>query len=112
MFRWQGKELTLLDDSLRGPNGIAFSPDEKFLYVGNWDPDAKTVTRFPVKRDGSLGAGEVFIDLTQQVPGDEALDGIKVDQQRQRLFIGARRPVDFRGRRPSPRHRHAAAAGA
>ena len=31
-------EVTLIDDSLEGPNGIAFSPDERTLYVGNWDP--------------------------------------------------------------------------
>jgi gluconolactonase len=80
VYRWNGADLDLLDDSLRGPNGIAFSPDEKFLYVGNWDPAAKTVTRFPVRGDGSLGKGEIFIDLTRQVPGDEALDGIKVDR--------------------------------
>lgn len=71
--------LTLLATELKGPNGIAFSPDEKYLYVGNWDPAAKTVTRYPVRRDGSVGRGATFIDLTQDVPGDEALDGLKVD---------------------------------
>jgi gluconolactonase len=74
-----GGELTLLAGDLKGPNGIAFSPDEKYLYVGNWDPAAKTVTRYPVRRNGSVGQGETFIDLTQTIPGDEALDGIKVD---------------------------------
>jgi gluconolactonase len=71
--------LALLANDLKGPNGIAFSPDEKYLYVGNWDPAAKRVTRYAVRRDGSVGAGETFIDLTQRIPGDEALDGIKVD---------------------------------
>src|SRR6185295_7283701 len=79
VYRWSGGTLQLLAKDLRGPNGIAFSPDEEFLYVGNWDPAAKTVTRYPVRRDGSVGHGDVFIDLTQQVPGEEALDGIKVD---------------------------------
>ena len=81
VFRWQpGGKLTLLSKEFSGPNGIAFSPDEKLLYVGNWDPRAKVVKRFPVRRDGSLGAGEVFVDLTTKIAGDEALDGIKVDR--------------------------------
>ena len=29
-----------MTDELDGPNGLAFSPDERYLYVGNWDPDA------------------------------------------------------------------------
>ena len=88
VFRWQRGRLTLLTSALKGPNGIAFSPDEKFLYVGNWDPAAKTVTRYPVRIDGALGAGVTFIDLTQEVPGEEALDGIKVDTDGN-LFLSA-----------------------
>ena len=79
VFRVSKGHLQLLNKDLKGPNGIALSPDEKYLYVGNWDPAAKTVTRFAVLRNGTLGQGETFIDLTQQVPGEEALDGIKVD---------------------------------
>jgi gluconolactonase len=88
VYRWNRGSLQLLARNLKGPNGIAFSPDEKFLYVGNWDPAAKTVTRYPVHRDGRVGRGEVFIDLTQQVPGEEALDGIKVDV-RGNLYLSA-----------------------
>ena len=36
--------------------------------------------RYPVKRDGTLGQGTVFADLTREVPGEEALDGLKVDK--------------------------------
>jgi len=79
VYRWRDNELTLLDQTMKGPNGIAFSPSQDYLYVGNWDPAAKTVTRYPVRDSGDLGQGEVFIDLTSEVPGDEALDGIKVD---------------------------------
>jgi gluconolactonase len=88
VFRAKNGKVALLNKDLKGPNGIAFSPDEKFLYVGNWDPAAKTVTRFPVKRDGTLGRGTTFIDLTQQVPGEEALDGIKIDV-RGNLYLSA-----------------------
>jgi gluconolactonase len=81
VFRWQPNgRLTLLTREFSGPNGIAFSPDEKTLYVGNWDPKAKIVKRFAVRRDGSVDAGAVFVDLTEKIPGDEALDGIKVDK--------------------------------
>jgi gluconolactonase len=88
VYRWNRGTLQLLTKDLKGPNGIAFSPDEKYLYVGNWDPAAKTVTRYPVRRDGGIGIGEVFIDLTSQVPGEEALDGIKVDV-RGNLYLSA-----------------------
>jgi gluconolactonase len=80
VYRSSGGKVALLTRELKGPNGIAFSPDEKYLYVGNWDPAAKIVLRFPVKRDGTLGASTVFADLTNEVPGEEALDGIKVDK--------------------------------
>jgi gluconolactonase len=79
VFRWKSGELQLLTKDLKGPNGIVFSPDEKYLYVSNWDPAAKTVTRYRVQPDGSVDRGEVFIDLTHQIPGDEALDGMKAD---------------------------------
>ncbi|MGH8491091.1 MAG: hypothetical protein ACREXS_20055 [Gammaproteobacteria bacterium] len=36
-------KLQLLSTDLTGPNGIAFSPDEKYLYVGNWDLKKKVV---------------------------------------------------------------------
>jgi gluconolactonase len=70
--------VTLESDELEGPNGLAFSPDERFLYIGNWDPERKVVLRYPVAADGRLSAGEVFYDMTD-APGDDALDGIKVD---------------------------------
>ncbi|MEP7011077.1 MAG: SMP-30/gluconolactonase/LRE family protein [Acidobacteriota bacterium] len=70
--------LKRVADELKGPNGLAFSPDEKFLYVSNWDEKKKVVLRYPVAAGGTLGAGTVFIDLTPE-PGEEALDGFKVD---------------------------------
>ncbi len=70
--------ISLLVKDLNGPNGIAFSPDESFLYVGNWDPKRKVVMRYEVRADGSLGAASVFADFTE-TPGEDAIDGIKVD---------------------------------
>jgi gluconolactonase len=73
----KGKLILLVDD-LSGPNGIAFSPDEKFLYVGNWDEKKKIVVRYPVRADGTIGKGELFFDMTS-ASGEDAIDGIKVD---------------------------------
>jgi gluconolactonase len=80
VFRWKAGEVTLLASELTGPNGIAFSPNEKHLYVGNWDDGRKVVMRYPVRDDGTLGAGEVFHDFTS-MPGEDAIDGIKVDAE-------------------------------
>ncbi len=71
-------DIALVTDELAGPNGIAFSPDEKYLYVGNWDMQKKVVMRYAVNADGSVGSGEVFYDVTDAA-GENAIDGIKVD---------------------------------
>jgi gluconolactonase len=71
--------VRLETDELEGPNGLAFSPDERYLYVGNWDLSHKVVMRYEVAHDGSLSSGEVFHDMTD-APGDNAIDGIKVDR--------------------------------
>jgi gluconolactonase len=75
-----GGELRQVSTDLSGPNGLAFSPDERYLYVGNWDPAKKVVMRYEVRPDGSLAAGRVFFDMTG-APGEDAIDGIKVDQR-------------------------------
>ncbi len=79
VFAWRDGQLRLVAKDLNGPNGIAFSPDERFLYVTNWDTAKKVVMRYPVMADGSLGEGVVFFDMTAE-PGEQALDGLKVDQ--------------------------------
>jgi len=80
VFRIHEGTAELLAKDLEGPNGLAFSPDEKFLYVSNWDPERKVVMRYPVRADGSLGRGSVFFDMAG-APGEEALDGLKVDER-------------------------------
>ncbi len=73
-------KLQLLTKDLNGPNGIALSPDERFLYVGNWDENNKVVMRYEVNPDGTVSSGTVFFDMTK-APGEDAIDGIKVDRQ-------------------------------
>jgi gluconolactonase len=80
VFALHKGQLKVVSKDLKGPNGIAFSPDEKYLYVGNWDPEKKIVMRYEVSPDGSLTSGEVFFDMTK-APGEDAIDGIKVDRR-------------------------------
>ena len=68
-------EVSLVTDELAGPNGIALSPDERYLYVGNWDPERKVVMRYELDAGRR---GEVLYDMTD-APGEDAIDGIKVD---------------------------------
>jgi gluconolactonase len=74
-------KLTLLTKELSRPNGIAFSPDEKTLYVANSDGQRAIWMAFSVNDDGTLGKGKVFFDATKWMgkerPG--APDGMKVD---------------------------------
>lgn len=79
VFALHNGTLKLLNAELKGPNGIAFSPDEKFLYVGNWDPAKKIVMRYEVGVDATLAKGKVFFDMTSAA-GEDAIDGIKVDR--------------------------------
>src|SRR5213080_3493428 len=80
VFAVKDGNLQLLTTDLTGPNGLAFSPDEKYLYVDDWDVKKKVVMRYRVERDGTLSHGDVFFDMTSE-PGEQALDGMKVDQK-------------------------------
>jgi gluconolactonase len=72
-------QLQLLIKDLPRPNGVAFSPDEKYLYVNNSEPK-KIWMRYTVRRDGTLTDGMLFCDATSDTrPG--APDGMKVDQK-------------------------------
>jgi|688.fasta_scaffold43989_3 gluconolactonase len=57
------------------PNGLAFSPDEKLLYVAD-SGAPRHIRVFAVGADGRLDAGRVFCRLDQGGP-----DGIRVDRQ-------------------------------
>ncbi|MDX1430911.1 MAG: SMP-30/gluconolactonase/LRE family protein [Gammaproteobacteria bacterium] len=78
VFSLRDGHLRLVSTDLSGPNGIALSPDEKYLYVANWDERRKVVMRYALSADGMLSDGRVFFDMTA-APGEDALDGIKVD---------------------------------
>jgi gluconolactonase len=73
-------ELKLVSTDLTGPNGLAFSPDEKYLYVDDWDDKRKIILRYDVQPDGSLTNKTTFLDATNE-SGEDAWDGLKVDRQ-------------------------------
>ncbi len=78
LYRFAGGKLTLLTAELTRPNGLAFSPDEKTLYVANSDPARKLWMAYPVKSDGTIGPGRVFFDVSRETV-DGLPDGMKVD---------------------------------
>lgn len=75
-----GGQVTQLIADLKRPNGLAFSPDEKTLYVAQSDTEAY-IMAYPVNGDGSVGKGRIFYDasplMKQGLKG--APDGIKTD---------------------------------
>ena len=75
--------VSLLTKELQRPNGLAFSPDEKILYVGQSDPNRAVIMAYPMLPDGLIGAGKVFFDGTPLVKqGFRGVpDGLKVDNQ-------------------------------
>jgi gluconolactonase len=74
-------KLALLTKEVRAPNGLAFSPDEKTLYVSNADPKRAVWYAFAVRADGTLGKSRVFFDASGWARTRKgAPDGMKVDR--------------------------------
>ena len=72
-----GKLQLLSAQDITDPNGLAFSPDEKYLYLN--DTRKKIIMRFDVQPDDTIANGKLFIDMS----GDKAVggpDGMKVDK--------------------------------
>ena len=62
------------------PNGIAFSPDEKILYVANSDPENAIWMAYTLNGDGLIQSKKVFYNATSLVKKEAGLpDGLKVD---------------------------------
>jgi len=75
-------ELTLLLRDIRAPNGLAFSLDEKTLYVTDVDPGRPAWLAYDVRQDGTVSNGRVFYDATRwKKPGYGGPDGLKVDRE-------------------------------
>jgi gluconolactonase len=80
VFRHADGNVQLLVRDLGRPNGIAFSPDYRTLYVSNTEDDRKVYMQYDVADDGSVSNGRVFADATAD-PAPGGPDGIKVDVQ-------------------------------
>ena len=75
-------KLTLLITDIKAPNGIAFSPDEKTLYVSDVDPKRAAWLAYDVQPDGTVTNGRVFFDATcWRKDPFFGPDGFKVDRQ-------------------------------
>lgn len=70
--------LTQVVTDMNCPNGLAFSPDERLLYVADsgrmFESDPKHMRAYPVNADNTLGAGRHFHTIE---PGHS--DGFRVD---------------------------------
>lgn len=103
-----GRITAVLTD-LVNPNGLAFSPDEKKLYVVEWrGTPNRSIWSYDVAADGSLAGKTKLIDAADQ----GALDGFKVDRdgnlwcgwgsngalQAEPADVGGRKVFQLRGR--------------
>lgn len=73
VYQYRQDELLLLSDDLRYPNGVCFSPDEKYLYVSSNHPDEPYLWRYRL-----AGSGEI---KDQTILIEQNADGITTDQQ-------------------------------
>ncbi len=71
-------KVTLLNKDVERPNGIAFSHDEKTLYVANSHGPKPYIYSYPVKEDGSIGEATIFFDA-KTLQGKGSCDGLKTD---------------------------------
>jgi gluconolactonase len=77
VYRWANGKLTLVNKDFGAPNGLAFSPDEKYLYID--DSASKTYWRFDVQPDGSLANKTLLIDMSSSKEAGVP-DGMKIDR--------------------------------
>src|SRR4029077_5712433 len=78
VFRLAGGKLQAVIRDLTRPNGIAFSPDGKILYIANSDEKRKVWMQYDVQPDGTVRNGRVFFDVTSEKE-DGLPDGMKLD---------------------------------
>jgi gluconolactonase len=73
--------VTLMTKELKAPNGIAFAPDGKTVYISNADPSNAIWLSYDVKEDGTFASGRTFFDATTQAKTKKGVpDGMKIDK--------------------------------
>ena len=80
VFRYSKGKLEPVIKDLTRPNGIAFSPDGKILYISNSDEKHKVWMRYDVEQNGTVKNGRVFYDATSETAAGLP-DGMKVDSK-------------------------------
>jgi gluconolactonase len=75
-------KVTMEIADLTRPNGLAFSPDGKVMYIAQSDPDKAVIMSYPVDASGKIGAGKLIYDATPMVKAGLAglPDGLKIDK--------------------------------
>jgi gluconolactonase len=101
-----GKADVIIKDLTR-PNGIAFSPDERTLYVSNSDDARRIWMRYDIAPSGERQQRPVFFDTTTHEDGGLP-DGMKDRRARQRVGDRPERCVCVLARRHAPGHDQAA----
>lgn len=95
VYRWKGDTVTLVDSTLSWPNGIALSPDQRYLYVANYEMEqvdgreSRNVfwVRYTLDDRGSVTKKEVFFTAPDpSLPGGP--DGMKVDGEGNLFMTG------------------------
>ncbi|MEO8593206.1 MAG: SMP-30/gluconolactonase/LRE family protein [Candidatus Solibacter sp.] len=74
VYRIRDGKLDVMIKELAVPNGLAFSPDEKYLFVA----DGSAIKRFDVQKDGTFANPTVFFDLAT-LGRRGSPDGFRVD---------------------------------
>ena len=82
-------QVHLLVDSITRPNGIALSPDNKYLYVGNSDRKKARWYRYELGDSSRVHSGSIFYDVTSPNEDVDAPDGFKVDSNGNIFTSGA-----------------------
>ena len=78
VYRLAKGKLEVVNKDFQAPNGLAFSPDEKYLYIN--DSASKTYWRFDVQPDGTLANKKLLIDMSSSKEAGVP-DGMKIDQK-------------------------------
>jgi gluconolactonase len=73
-------DIHIMDAALSRPNGIAFSPDEKILYVANSDPERAIWMAYEMDKESGILSKKIFYDVTDLTASEKGLpDGLKVN---------------------------------
>ena len=96
VYRLQDGKLTLVVSDIPTTNGLAFSPDEKYLYANGGS--ANYIRRYEVLGDGTLTNSQLLIDLAhQQSTGSYRRHAGRFE--REHLFVGPGGNLDHQPRK-------------